>query len=281
MKLCSLLRYEKSRFSSPPLKTVPTNVFFSSSLQLKESLEQNIKAQVDEALKKKDTKPLVESMAKMLLAQKLEKKPLATNQITPQNCGIIIDWLQKIDPELKDIDLKLRQKLLFNKNPHLLTVFSHLSNWNHLKLTIDGVLTREGLNEYDAKAVLDFLSTCVFLKMQWQCNDKHKPKHDSGPQDVLKLSEKQIEVILDFCINESKEVQVQEERIKLIKSRVPLIVSCLNTSEKAKKAMNYLQGKFYEILYKVYILLQFVKFLSLFIKKIHTCASLTYFYRNS
>ena len=37
--------------------------------------------------------------------------------------GLIIDWLQKIDPELQAVPMSLRQKLLFNNNPHLLTVF--------------------------------------------------------------------------------------------------------------------------------------------------------------
>ena len=54
-----------------------------------------------------------------------------------------------------------------------------MSNWDHLKDTIDGILKRENLDDYEPKAVLDFLSTCVFLKMQWQSNT-HKPKHDSG-----------------------------------------------------------------------------------------------------
>lgn len=155
--------------------------------------------------------------------------------------GTIIDWLQKIDPELKELKIGLRQKVLFNKNPHLLTVFSHLSNWSHLKETIDGILKKETMKEYEAKAVLDFLSTCVFLKMQWQCNDKHKPKHDSGPQDVLKLSMHQVEVILEFIINEAK--NEDERGLQIIKSRVPLIVSCLNTPQKATQAMNFLQSK--------------------------------------
>lgn len=170
-------------------------------------------------------------MAKMLLSDLKES-----------NKGTIIDWLQKVDPELKEVkDSKLRQKVLFNKNPHLLTVFSHLSNWTHLKETIDGILKHQTLDEYEAKAVLDFLSTCVFLKMQWQCNDKHKPKHDSGPQDVLELSSNQIEVILDFILVEAKENP--EEKVEKIKSRIPLIVSCLNTQPKASQAIKYLQGK--------------------------------------
>ena len=117
-------------------------------------LEEDIKAQVDMALKKKDTKPLVESMARMLLVQENSKydgskncpepkksptdlkpeKMMPQKQKKNQN-GIIIDWLQNIDPELKQLDVELRHKLLFNQNPHLLTVFSHLSNWDHLKVS--------------------------------------------------------------------------------------------------------------------------------------------------
>ena len=71
---------------------------------------------------------------------------------------MIIDWLQKIDPELQDIPTNLRQKLLFNNNPHLLTVFSHLANWNQLKTTVDGVLKAK-VDQHEACSVLDFLGT--------------------------------------------------------------------------------------------------------------------------
>ena len=108
-----------------------------SSFQNENAMERDIKAQVDMALKKKDTKPLVESMAKMLLVQDKKsedtKPKMGTVGHQKNNKGIIIDWLQKIDPELKQVDVDLRYKLLFNRNPHLLTVFSHLSNWDHLK----------------------------------------------------------------------------------------------------------------------------------------------------
>ena len=113
-------------------------------------------------------------------------------------------------------------------------------------------MKKDNLEHYEPKAVLDFLSTCVFLKMQWQSNT-HKPKHDSGPQDALKLNPDQVEVVLDVTINEARKLLVKPEQdiatvadrrsLQLIKSRVPLIVSCLNTAEKATRAMNYLQGK--------------------------------------
>jgi hypothetical protein len=46
--------------------------------------------------------------------------------------------------------------------------------------------------EFDPSAVLDFLTTCVHLQKQWQCRDKHVPKHDSGQQDVLALEDQQV-----------------------------------------------------------------------------------------
>ena len=86
-----------------------------------------------------------------------------------------------------------------------------------------------------------------------QNNDKHKPKHDSGPQDVLQLNQEQIQKILDLALAEasssasssSLDNDEEDQRpLNVLKSRIPLIVSCLNTTEKAQKAMDYLQGKY-------------------------------------
>ena len=210
--------------------------------------EKSIKIKVENALNKKDTKRLIEDMAKMLI----------TAEDSSSNKGLINDWLQKIDPELKGLTPELRQQLLFNNNPHLLTVFSHLSDWKQLKETINDILSSTGggqeasklkLNakDYEAKSVMDFLATCVYLKMQWQCNDKHKPKHDSGPQDVLGLSQEQVERVLDLAIAEAVQDKQSDDSsqksMSTIKSRIPLILSCLNTLEKANKAMTYLQLK--------------------------------------
>ena len=84
-----------------------------------------------------------------------------------------------------------------------------------------------------------------------QNNDKHKPKHDSGPQDVLQLNQEQIQKVLDLALAEasssaSSSLDNDEDQrpLNVLKSRIPLIVSCLNTTEKAQKAMDYLQGKY-------------------------------------
>ena len=66
-----------------------------------------------------------------------------------------------------------------------------------------------------------------------------------------------MEVVLDVTINEARKLALKvkaeqegcsttptadSDGLKIIKSRVPLIVSCLNTPEKATKALAYLQG---------------------------------------
>ena len=70
-------------------------------LQAENTFEDDIKRQVNEALRKKNTKTLVESMAQMLLSEKNNG----------QNNGIIIDWLEKIDPELKELKIDVKQKV--------------------------------------------------------------------------------------------------------------------------------------------------------------------------
>ena len=62
----------------------------------------------------------------------------------------------------------------------MLTTLAHQSSWPNLKGLIEDVLG--GLNrDLDPSAVLDFLETCVYLQKQWQCRDKHVPKHDNFP----------------------------------------------------------------------------------------------------
>ena len=237
--------HQKNKRKGPPAN----NDEESSAAADKE--EKSIKIKVENALKKKDTKRLIEDMAKMLITDAEDSS---------SNKGLISDWLQKIDPELKGLTPELRQRLLFNNNPHLLTVFSHLSDWKQLKETINDILSsttcgqeaselKLKAKDYEAKSVMDFLATCVYLKMQWQCNDKHKPKHDSGPQDVLGLSQEQVERVLDLAIAEAVQDRQSDggdnsqKSMSTIKSRIPLILSCLNTLEKANKAMAYLQLK--------------------------------------
>ena len=102
-----------------------------------------------------------------------------------------------------------------------------------------------------------------FIYNPRQNNDKHKPKHDSGPQDVLQLNQEQIQKVLDLALAEaasssaSSSLDNDEDQrpLNVLKSRIPLIVSCLNTTEKAQKAMDYLQGKYNNVRQQMLMLL--------------------------
>ena len=60
---------------------------------------------------------------------------------------------------------------------------------------------------------------------------------------ILGLTEEQIERVLDFTILEALDMTDRDLRHSTIKGRVPLLLSCLTTKEKANKAMHYLQVK--------------------------------------
>ena len=70
--------------------------------------------------------------------------------------------------------------------------------------------------DFDPSAVLDFLMTCVYLQKQWQCRDKHVPKHDSGLQDVLELSEHQVNISDYFLVINHSTVLRQNNFIFLV-----------------------------------------------------------------
>ena len=67
---------------------------------------------VEEAISRKSTKTLVDSMAKMLLKGD-EKKSARSTGNDESKVGLLIDWLQMLDPELVQATLENRLGLLF------------------------------------------------------------------------------------------------------------------------------------------------------------------------
>lgn len=186
------------------------------------------KKQVDDAVQKKSTKALIDSMAKNLIKGETRKSSKAFDD-KESRVGLLIDWLQLLDPALTQASPDVRHNLLFSRavkhgfakesRPHLLTLMTHQvsyyfrpkdsfnffclifetdfqAGWPALRDTIDKVLSK--LNrDFDPSAILNFLGTCVFLQKQWQCRDRHVPKHDHGPLDVLCLADEQVYTTTD------------------------------------------------------------------------------------
>ena len=234
-----------SRTSSPSKRGSP--VPSSPRKNDEEDFEESLHLQIEQALKRKQTKPLVESMSKMLLNEDEE----GDKKSTTTKSGLLMDWLHLLDPELIQASPDVKQKLLFAKGgksrkvrPHLmLTMLAHQASWPSLKGLIDDVLGSFDTN-FDPSAVLDFLETCVYLQKQWQCRDKHVPKHDNMPVDVLALSKHQVEVMLDYALDELAETcSTREEMSKVVQSRIGLIVGCLATKSSSRDAVDYLCTK--------------------------------------
>ena len=201
-----------------------------SSEEKDDGFEESIQIQVENALKRKQTKNLVESLAKMLLnEEKGDRKS-----------GILMDWLQVIDPELTQASPDVKQRLMFSKGgkSHLmLTMMTHQANWVTLRRMVDDLLGSFH-PDCDPAAVLDFLSTCVYLQKQWQCRDKHVPKHGNVPLDVLGLNLKQLKIMVEYAVAE-----LVENPTTKVGTRVRLLVGCLANKEKAAKVVDYICHK--------------------------------------
>ena len=112
--------------------------------------------------------------------------------------GVLVDWLESLDPELVQTSPELQQKLLFSRcllklsgsgggsagrrerscQPYLLTMLTHQASWASLRKTVDCVLKSYNPS-FDAAAVLDFLSACVDVPKLWHGRAKHQPKHET------------------------------------------------------------------------------------------------------
>ena len=150
------------------------------------SFEADIHEKVDSALKYKSTQEIVNTLAQLLIDEesgedkrmdpsgiktevnaKDDKKKINlevedAKQI-PTACngrsGLLMDWLQLLDPELKEVNSDMKNKLLFNRNNDnantditndtlklhtkpqlLLSMLTHQANWEDLRSLIDNVL---------------------------------------------------------------------------------------------------------------------------------------------
>ena len=222
----------------------------------KRNLESDLHAKVEEALRKRSTKPLVGEMAAMLLSEEGKQDP------SQSKVGLFVDWLEMMDPELYQLDEEVQQQLLFSKcllrvssgkksvarssrscRPYVLTMLTHQSGWKSLRSVVGRVLERHN-DEFQASAVLDFLAACAYIPKLWHGMDKHQPKHAS-PTDVLDLSEEQIKVLVDYHLAEAdgRGSESEASADNVFRPRMVLLLRCLSTRVKANAAVEHLFWK--------------------------------------
>ncbi|CAG12235.1 unnamed protein product, partial [Tetraodon nigroviridis] len=95
--------------------------------------------------------------------------------------GLLVDWLEHLDPEVTSVCPDLQQKLLFALTkargspayrPYLLALLTHQSNWSSLLQCISTILGKHRDYKLDPSSSLDFLWACSHIPRIWQGRDQ-------------------------------------------------------------------------------------------------------------
>ncbi|XP_062264051.1 integrator complex subunit 1 isoform X1 [Platichthys flesus] len=176
--------------------------------------------------------------------------------------GLLVDWLEHLDPEVTSVCPDLQQKLLFTLNkvrgtpayrPYLLALLTHQSNWCTLLQCISALLSKRQDYKLDPSSALDFLWACSHIPRIWQGRDQKIPQKKTE-KFVLRLSSEELISMVDLILSESElnsrdtqrddsssSSSVDQASRSLIQSRLPLLHSyCNGDLENIKKVSEYL-----------------------------------------
>jgi len=162
--------------------------------------------------------------------------------------GLLVDWLELLDPTVISSCPELQQKLVFGRilrkkfgssasssenssqssRPYLLSLLTHQASWPVLRSTVNFLLSSYQ-SELEPSAVLDFLSACIHIPRLWQGRDQRPPKHDIPP-DVLGLEGEMLKSLTEYVIAEAVESEQKSEEV--VKARMDLVLRCLSNPDK-------------------------------------------------
>uniref|UniRef100_A0A3Q1GUR2 Integrator complex subunit 1 n=1 Tax=Acanthochromis polyacanthus TaxID=80966 RepID=A0A3Q1GUR2_9TELE len=171
------------------------------------------------------------------------------------NSGLLVDWLEHLDPEVTSVCPDLQQKLLFARGtpayrPYLLALLTHQSNWSTLLQCISALLSKRRDYKLDPSSALDFLWACSHIPRIWQGRDQKIPQKKTE-KFVLRLSSEELISLVDLILSESElnsrssphddKSGADKASCSLIQSRLPLLHSyCNGALENIKKVSEYL-----------------------------------------
>ncbi|KAK9534706.1 hypothetical protein VZT92_007136 [Zoarces viviparus] len=173
--------------------------------------------------------------------------------------GLLVDWLEHLDPEVTSVCPDLQQKLLFALNksrgtpayrPYLLALLTHQSNWSTLLQCISALFSKRRDYKLDPSSALDFLWACSHIPRIWQGRDQKIPQKKTE-KFVLRLSSEELISLVDLILSESElnshdsphddKSSLDQASCSLIQSRLPLLHSyCSGELENIKKVSEYL-----------------------------------------
>ncbi|XP_019493101.1 PREDICTED: integrator complex subunit 1 [Hipposideros armiger] len=172
--------------------------------------------------------------------------------------GLLVDWLETLDPEVIGSCPDLQQRLLFSQSegkghsgpqvpsfrPYLLALLTHQSNWSTLHQCIHILLSKNREHRFDPSASLDFLWACIHVPRIWQGRDQRTPQK-RREELVLRVQASELMGLTDLILAEA-ETRSQDgdaAACSLLQARLPLLLSCCRgDAESIRKVTAHLTG---------------------------------------
>uniref|UniRef100_A0A481C763 Integrator complex subunit 1 n=2 Tax=Sus scrofa TaxID=9823 RepID=A0A481C763_PIG len=193
-----------------------------------------------------------------LLLQEEEEPPAAGKQdadsCSPEAVrlgacsGLLVDWLEMLDPEVVSSCPDLQQRLLFSRSkgkghpgpqvpsfrPYLLALLTHQSNWSTLHQCIRVLLGKSREQRLDPSASLDFLWACIHVPRIWQGRDQRTPQK-RREELVLRVQAPELIGLVELILAEA-ETRSQDGdtgACSLLQARLPLLLSCCRSDDES------------------------------------------------
>lgn len=172
--------------------------------------------------------------------------------------GLLVDWLEMLDPEVISSCPDLQQRLLFSRSkgkghpgpqvpsfrPYLLALLTHQSSWSTLHQCIRILLGKHREQRFDPTASLDFLWACIHVPRIWQGRDQRTPQK-RREELVLRVQAPELTGLVELILAEA-EARSQDgdaAACSLLQARLPLLLSCCHgDDESVRKVTAHLTG---------------------------------------
>ncbi|XP_029802983.1 integrator complex subunit 1 isoform X2 [Suricata suricatta] len=198
-----------------------------------------------------------------------EKEPTAPGEPEADSCspeavqlgpcsGLLVDWLETLDPEVIGSCPDLQHRLLFSRakgkshpglqvpsfRPYLLALLTHQSSWSTLHQCIHVLLGRNREQRFDPTASLDFLWACIHVPRIWQGRDQRTPQK-RREEPALRVRAPELLGLVELILAEA-EARGQDgdtAACSLLQARLPLLLSCCRgDDESIRKVTVHLTG---------------------------------------
>ncbi|XP_014390760.1 PREDICTED: integrator complex subunit 1, partial [Myotis brandtii] len=167
--------------------------------------------------------------------------------------GLLVDWLETLDPEVIGSCPDLQQRLLFSRSkgkgqpgpqvpsfrPYLLALLTHQSNWSTLHQCIRVLLGKNREHRFDPSASLDFLWACIHVPRIWQGRDQRTPQAGHGEHPPAGWGDTRASPLVRPGLADGTRSQDGD----LLQARLPLLLSCCRGDDDSiRKVTAHLTG---------------------------------------